>query len=356
MSRLFSPFTLRGVTFRNRLWVSPMCQYSAKDGVPNAWHLVHLGSRAVGGAGLVLAEATGVVPEGRISPEDTGLWNDEQERAWAPIAAFIKESGARAGIQLAHAGRKASTAAPWRGGGYVHPDDGGWETVGPSAIAFGSFPVPRALSEDEIQQVIAAFAASATRALNAGFEVIELHAAHGYLLHQFLSPLSNQRQDRYGGSFDNRLRIVLETVRAIRAVWPEEKPLMMRVSATDWMDGGWDLPSTVELARRAKALGVDLVDCSSGALVKGAKIPEGPGYQVPFSRAVRHEAGIPTAAVGLLTGPRQFEEVLANEDADAVFVAREFLRDPYLPLHTANELEHELEWPVQYRRAAPVKD
>ncbi|MBX5484201.1 MAG: NADH:flavin oxidoreductase/NADH oxidase [Myxococcaceae bacterium] len=356
MSVLFSPLTIRDVTFRNRVWVSPMCQYSAEDGVPNDWHLVHLGSRAVGGAGLVMTEATAVSPEGRISPEDTGIWNDTQVEAWRRIVSFVHEQGAAIGIQLAHAGRKGSTAQPWKGGGAVPPSEGGWTTVAPSPIPFGDLPPPRELTTEEIQGVIAQFRACAERADEAGFDVVEIHAAHGYLLHQFLSPLCNHRTDEWGGSWDNRARLVLEVARAVRDALSWDKPLFVRISATDWAPGGWDLPDSVELARRLKTLAVDLIDCSSGGAVPDAKVEVGPGYQVPFAKAIRHEARIRTAAVGMLTEPAQVEEVLAQGNADAAFLAREMLRDPYWPLHAATELGVPISWPVQYRRARPIKD
>ncbi len=353
MSHLFEPLSLRGVTFRNRAWVSPMCQYSAQDGVPADWHLVHLGSRAVGGAGLILAEATSVSPEGRISPSDTGLWNDVQLDAWARITRFVREHGAAMGLQLAHAGRKASTRPPWEERGAVPPEEGGWATVGPSPIPYGELPSPRELTEADVRKVIDDFAAAAKRALEAGFDVIEIHAAHGYLLHQFLSPLSNQRTDQWGGSFEHRIRATLEVTQAVRGVWPEEKPLFVRISATDWADGGWDLESSVELSRRLKALGVDLIDVSSGGLISNAVIPVGPGYQVPFARTVRHGAEIATAAVGMLRDATQVEAHLAAGDADAAFLARELLRDPYWPLHAAHALGKSIPWPVQYDRARP---
>lgn len=357
MSHLFSPLTLRSVTFRNRAWVAPMCQYSAKEGLPADWHLVHLGSRAVGGAGLVLTEATAVSPEGRISPADTGLWNDAQTAAWARIAAFIREQGAVAGVQLAHAGRKASTQAPWVGHAWVPPAEGGWaDTVAPSALAFGQLPAPRALDAGGLRKVREDFVAATRRAHAAGFEVVEVHAAHGYLLHTFLSPLSNHRTDAYGGSFDNRVRFPLEVIAAVREAWPAALPLLVRISATDWAEGGWTAEESVELARRMKALGVDLVDCSTGGLVPDARIPIGPGYQVPFARAVRQGAGLPTGAVGLLTEPVQVEQVLAHGDADAVFLARALLRDAYWPQRAAQVLRERGAPPlppVQYQRAWP---
>jgi 2,4-dienoyl-CoA reductase-like NADH-dependent reductase (Old Yellow Enzyme family) len=356
MSALFTPLTLRDVTFRNRIFVSPMCQYSSRNGLATDWHLVHLGSRAVGGAGLVMVEATAVRPDGRISPDDSGIWSDEHVRAFARITAFVKEHGAVPGIQLAHAGRKASTAPPWRGEGPVGPENGGWQPVAPSPIAFGEgYPVPREMSRADVEGVRGDFAAAARRAAAAGFEVVELHMAHGYLLHEFLSPLANQRLDDYGGRLENRMRLPVEVATDVRAAWPGHLPLLVRVSATDWVDGGWDLPNTVELARRLKGVGVDLVDCSSGGIVPGVRVPVGPGYQVPFAAAVRSEAGIATGAVGMITQPAQAEEIVATGKADAVLLAREMLRDPYWPLHAASALGVEAPWPVQYLRARPFK-
>jgi len=352
MSVLFSPLRLRDLDLKNRVFVSPMCQYSSVDGLPNDWHLVHLGSRAVGGAALVIVEATAVVPEGRITPADAGLWNDVQAEAWGAVARLLKSRGAAAGVQLAHAGRKASTDAPWRGGRAVAPADGGWEPVGPSALAFAeAFPTPRALARAEIEALRDAFVAATRRAHAAGFDVVELHAAHGYLLHQFLSPLSNTRDDEYGGSFDHRARFPLEVVRAVRDAWPVEKPLLVRVSATDCTEGGWDLPQSIELARRLRALGVDLVDCSSGGLVAHARVATGPGYQVPFAEAIRREADVATGAVGLITEPAHAESIVASGQADAVLLARAFLRDPYWPLHAAKALGVDVPWPDQYLRA-----
>jgi 2,4-dienoyl-CoA reductase-like NADH-dependent reductase (Old Yellow Enzyme family) len=358
MSLLFEPLQQRSLTLRNRIVVSPMCQYSAVDGVVNDWHRVHLGSRAVGGAGLVIAEASAIEARGRISPTDAGIYSDEQVAAWAPITRFIRQAGAVAGVQLAHAGRKASTSLPWLGNQRVAPEDGGWsDVIAPSAIAFSDrYPQPQAMSLAEIQALPTLFAAAARRAFEAGFELIELHAAHGYLLHQFLSPLSNQRDDEYGGSYDNRVRLVLETVAATRAAWPEHLPLWVRVSATDWadtvgLDGGWDVEQSIELARRLKSLGVDLIDVSTGGLLARAKIPVGPGYQVPFSARIRREAGIATGAVGLITEPRQAEAILQAEEADCVLLARELLRDPYWPYHAAEALGVELQTPNQYLRA-----
>ncbi|MBC2932250.1 NADH:flavin oxidoreductase/NADH oxidase [Nocardioides sp. zg-1228] len=357
MSRLFSPVTLRDLTLRNRVWVAPMCQYSAADGLPGEWHLVHLGSFARGGAGLVLTEATAVVPEGRISPEDTGLWNDEQQAAWTRIVDFVHGQGAAAGVQLAHAGRKASTYSGFTGErGGVPDSDGGWRPVGPSAEPFaGLRPDPEPLDEAGIARVVTAFGDAAERAVAAGFDVIELHGAHGYLLHEFLSPLSNHRQDGYGGSFDGRVRLVLEVVREVRSRVPAGLPLLLRVSATDWVEGGWTADETVRLAALAHEEGVDLVDTSTGGNVPGADIPVEPGYQVRFARRIRTAAGVPTGAVGLITTPKQAEEILADGSADVVLLGRELLREPHWPLRAAHELGEtgtDL-WPVQYRRAAP---
>ncbi|MBW8807940.1 NADH:flavin oxidoreductase/NADH oxidase [Lysobacter capsici] len=352
MSRLFAPLSQRSLTLRNRLVVSPMCQYSAVDGVPNNWHLVHLGSRAVGGAGLVMTEACAVSPQARISPADTGLWNAAQAEAWHRISCFLRSREAAVGVQLAHAGRKASVAAPWLGGKGVAAQDGGWTPVAPSALAFGEdSPQPRALEPIDIRNVIDDFAAAAQRALDACFQLVEIHAAHGYLLHQFLSPLSNQREDRYGGSFENRTRLLREVLVAVREVWPERLPLWLRISATDWADGGWDIEQSVELARIVKDLGVDLIDVSSGGLVPHVRIPVEPGYQVPFSARIRREAGIATGAVGLITRAAQAEKIVADEEADVVLLARELLRDPYFPLRAAHELGANVHVPEQYQRA-----
>jgi 2,4-dienoyl-CoA reductase-like NADH-dependent reductase (Old Yellow Enzyme family) len=349
---LFDTPALGDVTLRNRFVVSPMCEYSAVDGVPNDWHLVHLGSRAVGGAGLVFTEATAVSPEGRISPGDTGLWNEVQQLAWSRIAAFITQQGAAPGIQLAHAGRKGSTHVPWRGGKALAPHEGAWTPVAPSAIAFADdYPFPAALDDAGIAKVVADFRAAARRALEAGFRVIEIHAAHGYLLHEFLSPLSNHRDDRYGGSLENRVRLVREVVGAVREVWPAPKPLFVRVSATDWAPGGWDIDECVALAKELRADGVDVIDCSSGGLVPHAKVPLGPGYQVPFAARIRREAGIATAAVGLITDAEQAREIVARGDADFIVMARELLRDPYFPRRAAKALGAPMKPPRQYERA-----
>jgi 2,4-dienoyl-CoA reductase-like NADH-dependent reductase (Old Yellow Enzyme family) len=356
-SHLFAPLTLRGTTFANRVFVSPMCEYSAVDGVPQDWHLVHLGSFARGGAGLVFCEATAVTPHGRISPQDTGIWNDEQVAAWRRVTDFVRSQDSVPGIQLAHAGRKASTAPPWTGGGYVAPSDGGWDdVVAPSPVAFAALPEPAGLTVDQIAAVVDAFAAAARRSLDAGFEVAEIHAAHGYLLHEFLSPLSNRRADGYGGNFANRTRMVLEVVDAVRDVWPEGQPLFVRLSATDWVDGGWAPDDTVALARLLREHGVDLVDCSSGGTSPEASIPFAPGYQVPFAARVRREAGIPTGAVGLITEPEQAEKIIADGEADAVLLARALLRDPHWALRAAHQLGAEARWPPQYLRARPRHD
>ena len=350
--RLFDPCTLGDVVLRNRIAVSPMCEYSAVDGVPNDWHLVHLGSRAVGGAGLVFTEATAVSPEGRISPGDTGLWNDVQQAVWSRIAAFIAAQGAVPGIQLAHAGRKGSTEVPWRGGKALPRGQGDWTPVAPSALAFSAdYPMPQALDEAGIAKVVADFAAASERARAADFGVVEVHAAHGYLLHEFLSPLSNQRDDAYGGSLQNRARLLREVVAAVRGAWPVPPPLVVRVSATDWVEGGWDIDECVQLCRWLKDDGVDLIDCSSGGNVPNATIPVAPGYQVPFAARIRREAGIATGAVGLITDARQAEDILERGDADLVFIARELLRDPYFPRRAAAELGVRIEPPLQYGRA-----
>jgi 2,4-dienoyl-CoA reductase-like NADH-dependent reductase (Old Yellow Enzyme family) len=349
---LFEPLQQRGLRLRNRIVVSPMCEYSATEGLPNHWHLVHLGSRAVGGAGLVITEATAVTPEGRISPADTGLWNDAQVAAWQPITAFIRAQGAHAGVQLAHAGRKASSQLPWLGGGPLGKDDSPWTTVAPSALPFdGGWHVPAELDEAGIQAVIEAFRIAAGRAAAAGFELVEIHAAHGYLLHQFLSPLSNHRTDGWGGDFMGRTRLVREVVRAVREVWPETLPLWVRLSATDWTDGGWDDTMSVQLSRMLKELGVDLVDVSTGGNVPQAKIPVGPSYQVSFAARIRREAGIATGAVGMINDPAQADSVITSGSADVVLLARELLRDPYFPRRAAAELGVKIQGPVQYGRA-----
>ncbi len=351
---LFSSLKLRDVTLRNRIAVSPMCQYSAKDGFANEWHLVHLGSRAVGGAGLVCVEATAVEARGRISPEDLGIWSDAHVEPLARIVRFVEAHGAVSCVQLAHAGRKASTRRPWaEGPPFIQPSEGGWTVVAPSAAPFDAYGTPEALDAAGIRTVVKAFADGARRALDAGFRAIEVHAAHGYLAHQFLSPLSNHRTDAYGGSFENRVRFVLEVAEAVRGVWPERLPLLARRSATDWMQGGWDVDQSVELAKLLRERGVDLVDCSSGGLVPGAKIPVGPGYQVGFSERIRREASIATGAVGMITAPEQADQIVRLGQADIVLMAREMLRNPYWPLHAASRLGASLEWAPQYLRARP---
>jgi 2,4-dienoyl-CoA reductase-like NADH-dependent reductase (Old Yellow Enzyme family) len=351
---LFSSFQLRSVVFPNRIGVSPMCEYSSEDGFANDWHLVHLGARAQGGAGLVMTEASAVTPEGRISINDLGIWKDEHIEKLAQIAQFIHAQGARCGVQLAHAGRKGSMTAPFGGERLLGPEEGRWEPLGPSPLAFSpTYAVPKELDEAGIAGVVSAFADAAKRADKAGFDCVEIHAAHGYLLHEFLSPLANQRTDQYGGSFDNRIRLVLEVVDAVRAAWPDRLPLFVRISATDWAEGGWTADESVELARRLREHGVDLVDVSSGGQVPNAKIPVGPGFQVRFAARIRKEAGIPTAAVGMITEPQQAADIVANGEADIVLLARQMLRDPYWPLHAAAALGEMASWPVQYLRAAP---
>ena len=351
MSILFSPLKLRGLTLANRIVVSPMCQYSSADGMPNEWHFVHLGSRAVGGASLVCVEASGVTPEGRITPWDAGIWSSAHAKAWKPVADFIRAQGSIPAIQLAHAGRKASCNKPWLGGKALSPAEGGWPTLGPSEIAFGHYPPPRAMTVDEIRRTVGDFAKAAALSLEAGFDVVEVHGAHGYLLHSFLSPLSNLRTDEYGGSLENRMRFPLAVAKAVRETWPADKPVFFRLSATDWVDGGWDLAQSIELARSLGSIGMDLIDCSSGGNVHDAKIPLGPGYQVPFAAAIRSEARIATMAVGLITEPVQAEQIVALGQADAVCLARAFLRDPYWPRHAAKALGVAMKWPDPYLRA-----
>jgi 2,4-dienoyl-CoA reductase-like NADH-dependent reductase (Old Yellow Enzyme family) len=353
MSHLFDPLKLRGVEFANRIVVSPMCQYSCTDGFANDWHFVHLGSRAVGRAAAVIAEATAITADSRISPQDLGIWTDAHIEPLRRIFTFVAEQGSVPGIQLAHAGRKASTNQPWNGGKPITPAEGGWTPIfAPSALAFADgYQVPKALTVAEIGATVEAFVAAARRAQAAGAKLIELHSAHGYLLHSFLSPLSNQRTDQYGGSFANRIRIVCEVVTAVRKVWPEQYPLWVRVSATDWTEGGWTPEESVELARTLKPLGVDLIDCSSGGNVARAKIPVGPGYQVAFAEKIRREGGIPTGAVGMITDPAQADQIIRSGQADVVILARQFLRDPYWPLIAAHALGHDIQWPLQYDRA-----
>lgn len=354
--RLFQPYRLRGVTLRNRLVVSPMCEYSCedRDGLATDWHLVHLGSRAVGGAGLVFTEAAAVRPEGRISPEDLGFWSDAHGEALAPAISFVRRHGAAMGIQLAHAGRKASTTRPWEGHRGLSDAEGGWTPVGPSSLPFNAtYRTTRAMTVADIQDVVIAFGAAAARANRYGVDVLEIHAAHGYLLHEFMSPLSNERTDGYGGSFEHRIRLALEVAEAVRANWPAEKPLFLRLSATDWTPGGWDVADSVRLARAVAERGVDVIDCSSGGLDQHQRITTGPGYQVPFAERIRHEAGVATAALGLITTAEQAEQILAAGQADLIVMARELLRDPYFPLHAAKALgaPDAVRWPVQYERA-----
>ena len=354
MPDLFSPLSQRGVTFRNRIGVSPMCQYSSQDGFSSDWHLVHLGSRAVGGAGVVFTEAAAVGPAGRISPQDLGIWMDDHVDGLTRITRFVRAQGATAGIQLAHAGRKASTAPPWEGRSAVDPEHGGWEPLAPSALAYDEgYLTPRALKAEEIHAVRDQSCDAARRSLDAGFQVLELHAAHGYLLHSFLSPLSNRRNDEYGGTFEGRTRLLLEVAEDVRRVWPEEQPLWVRISTTDWVEGGWTVDDSVELARRLRERGVDLIDCSSGGLDPRQEIPAGAGYQLPGARRVRREAKIPVAAVGMITEPMQADTIIRNQDADVVLMAREFLRSPYWPLHAAPVVHRAGEpgVPVQYERA-----
>lgn len=350
---LFEPYKIRDITLKNRLVVSPMCQYSSEDGFANDWHLVHLGSRAVGGAALIFTEAAAVEARGRISPQDLGIWKDEHIEVLSRIARFVQAQGALPAMQLAHAGRKGSTRRPWESPpGTIAPEDGGWIPVGPTEAPFApNFPKPAPLDEAEIAVIARAFAAAARRALAAGFQIVELHFAHGYLAHEFYSPLSNTRTDRFGGSLENRLRFALDTAKAVRQVWPERLPLFARISSTDWVEGGWDVAQSVELARRLHELGVDVIDCSSGGNVADAKIPMAPLYQVPFAERIRRDAGVPTAAVGLITTPEESERILSRGQADLIVMAREFLRDPYFPQYAADELGVDIAWPKQYERA-----
>lgn len=353
MSQLFSPLTIRDIILGNRIVVSPMCQYSSHDGMAGDWHLVHLGSRAVGGAGLVFTEAAAVSPEGRISPFDLGIWKDEHIEGLRRIVKFVRAQGSEIGIQLAHAGRKASVTEPWNGNRLLKEGEGGWTVVAPSAIAFSeSYALPAALTVEGIRKIVENFKAAARRAMLAGFKVLEIHAAHGYLIHEFLSPLSNRRQDEYGGSFDNRARLLVEIVDAIRAGWPPGYPLFVRISATDWAEGGWSPEDAIRLAGVLKGRGVDLIDCSSGGLAAHQKIPARPGYQVPFSQQIRAATGILTGAVGLITQAMQAETILETGQADLIYLARQLLRDPYFPLHAADELRYkDIHWPLQYERA-----
>ena len=352
MAELFSPIKIRSVEFKNRIVVSPMCQYSSTDGFSNDWHLVHLGSRAVGGAALIVFEASAVNPEGRISPSDLGIWKDDHIEGLARIVNFIEQQQAVAGIQLSHAGRKAATLPPWEGGTAIPVEKGGWQTVAPSAIPFRSAGlVPRELTKEDITHIVNDFKLAAERALKAGFKVVEIHAAHGYLIHQFLSPLSNERNDEYGGSFENRIRLLVEITDKIRSVWPADLPLFVRISATEWVEGGWAVEDSIALAYILKDHGVDLIDCSSGGNIPHAKIAVSPGYQVQFADSIRKSTGILTGAVGVITTPEAAEAIISNHQADMVLLAREFLRHPYFPLNAAKKLNFPLNWPVQYERA-----
>jgi 2,4-dienoyl-CoA reductase-like NADH-dependent reductase (Old Yellow Enzyme family) len=352
MPKLFEPIQIKSLLLKNRIVVSPMCQYSAEDGFANDWHLVHLGSRAVGGAALVIAEATAVAPEGRISPNDLGIWKDAHIPALKRVTNFIEQQGSIPGIQLAHAGRKASFPAPWAGTELLTADAGGWQTIAPSSIAFNEkYALPDSMSVEAIEQLIQDFAHAAQRALAAGFKVIEIHAAHGYLIHEFLSPISNLRTDAYGGSFENRIKLLVNCIGEIQKNWPTELPIFVRISATEWVEGGWTIEDSIQLAKILKEIGVDLVDCSSGGNASNAKIALVPGYQVPLAKQVKHQAGILTGAVGLIYSATHAEEILLNEEADLIFMAREFLRDPYFPLHAAKELNATISWPNQYLRA-----
>ncbi|HTM65267.1 MAG TPA: NADPH dehydrogenase NamA [Flavipsychrobacter sp.] len=356
MTKLFSSLSLRSLNFKNRIVVSPMCQYSSVDGFANDWHLVHLGSRAVGGAALVFTEATAICPEGRISPQDLGIWKDEHVPELKRIVDFIHAQGSVAGIQLAHAGRKASKTAPWEGDKLVSREDGGWQTVAPSAIPFSAdSDHPIALDIEGINKVIDDFKAATQRAIAAGFKVIEIHAAHGYLIHEFLSPLANKRTDEYGGSFENRTRFLIEITRAIREIWPSDLPLFVRISASDWTENGWTIEDSIKLGAKLKTNGVDLIDCSSGGILPDIPIPAQPNYQVPFAAAVREKAGIPTGAVGIIVSSGQAESILQNGEADLIIMARELLRDPYFPLRAATELDVDLPYPLQYERAKRKK-
>lgn len=352
MAKLFEALQIKSIELKNRIVVSPMCEYSSVDGFSNDWHLVHLGSRAVGGASLIISEATAVSPEGRITPDDLGLWKDEHIEGLKRIASFIESQGSIAGIQLAHAGRKASHSSPWKGGKMLTKEQGGWQTVAADTTPYRRDDMPSlALDKAGIEKVKSDFKAAAIRALQAGFKVTEIHAAHGYLLHEFYSPLSNHRTDEYGGSFENRIRLLTEVVDAVKEVWPETLPLFVRISASDWTEGGWTIEESVKLARILKEQKVDLIDCSSGGNVPNAKITVGPGYQVHFAETIKKEAGILTGAVGIITKPEQAEEIISSGKADLVFIAREFLRDPYFPLHAAKALGADVSWPVQYERA-----
>ena len=352
MSVLFSPIKIRELEFKNRVAVSPMCQYSSKEGMPTDWHFVHLGSRAVGGAALVIMEATAVSPEGRISPDDAGIWDEKHVEAYKKITFFISSQNSIPGIQLAHAGRKASTYTPWKGKGEVDIKNGGWLTLAPSPIAFADdYPHPKEMNKDDIKNVIVQFKNAAERSLAAGFKLIELHMAHGYLIHEFLSPISNHRKDEYGGSLENRCRLALEVTRAVRDSIPQNLPLFVRISSTDWVKDGWDIEQSIQLAKWLKESGADLIDCSSGGNVAQAKIPAGPGYQIPFAERIKKEADILTGALGFITSPEQAENIVRTEQADMIIMAREMLRNPYWPLYAAKQLKSDIDWPKQYLRA-----
>ena len=354
MSSLFSPLQLRDLMIPNRIFLSPMCQYSSPDGKPNNWHFVHLGARAIGGVGLIMTEATAICPTGRISPDDLGIWNEEQSAAFQPLVEFIKSRGSVVGIQLAHAGRKASVAAPWLGGQSLNEQQRGWQPLAPSPIPFSSgHQRPHELTVEELNQIEDQFAAAAERALSAGFQIAEVHAAHGYLLHQFLSPLSNRRTDDFGGNLENRMAFPLRVAKRVRAVWPDNLPVFVRISATDWVEGGWDLDQSVEFSIRLRNLGIDLIDCSSGGLTADAVIPAKPGFQVPFATAIKRRSAIATAAVGLITDPEQAEQIVADQQADAVLLGRELLRNPHWSFGAAKKLACDFKWPSQYERAKP---
>lgn len=352
MSMLFTPIRLRELNIKNRIFMAPMCQYSAHDGVPNDWHRIHYGARATGGVGLVMVEATAVAPEGRITPHDLGLWSNQQAEAFRPITAFIKEQGAIPAIQIAHAGRKASCDQPWKGGLPLDQKNGGWQLLAPSALPFSpGGGIPDEMQQTGIDNVVNQFAEAAKRALAAGFDAVEIHMAHGYLLHEFLSPLTNRRSDSYGGSFENRARLPLQVAQTVRALWPDDKPVMVRISATDWMEGGWDLAASLELVHRLKVIGIDLVDVSTGGLAPDAVMPIAPGFQTPFAAAIRRETGMKISAVGLITGAAQAEHILVTEQADAISIGRELLRNPTWPLQAAKSLGDDIPWPPQYQRA-----
>jgi len=352
MCNLFDPIKIREILVKNRVFVSPMCQYSSDEGKPTAWHLVHLGSRAVGGAGLIIVEATSVSPEGRISPRDSGIWNSEQASAFKVITEFMIQQGTVPGVQLSHAGRKAATRPPALGGGPLLPKENPWETIAPSPIPFAEdYPTPRTMKLNDIEKLISQFEIAARNSMAAGFQVVELHMAHGYLLHEFLSPLSNKRTDEYGGDFENRIRLPLQIAETVRKAWPEKWPVFVRISCTDWVDGGWDINQSVQFAELLKAKGIDLIDCSSGGILPGIKIPVKPGYQVPFSGRIRKETQILTGAVGLITEPRQAQDIIASGQADAVLLGREMLRNPYWTFQAARDLGVDFEVPEQYKRA-----